>query len=216
MMMQLHLVGLHLQCKMGYLLLAVLCVRMQECALIGATFPSARWRRRTCASSNGILIVMRTRSVRQHHQMGVSSYRKLSVCNGRLTPDLDSFLKAIKGTCGRRWRSRNIKKCNAEATRQINLENLLKCESISIRQDSSNSWLAIRFVGCDDELQIHRGLLGVIETADYVDQTAEHLFDAMITVYTKACKKNQNLPAPTTHDADAQACISIPLLFTSM
>ena len=82
---------------------------------------------------------------------------------------------------------------------------LEKCESISIRQDSGDGWLAVGFAGSDRNLNYYAGVLGAEETANYKDLTTENLLDATVQVFKRASTRNLQMPGPETLDEDMQA-----------
>ena len=129
---------------------------------------------------------------------------------GKVVPDKLEFLKVLQGKSSAKfWRRKKLRRCCAEAARRLNLSRLQQSQSISIRQDVGHSWLAVRFVACDGNLQVSSGLPGAIDISKYVDLTAASISEALLEVYKQASTRNLNIPNAKRPDLDAQAQLQV-------
>ena len=150
-----------------------------------------------------------------HHMMILSKSlghaKALAVVKGKVVPDKLAFLKLLQGNSSAKfWRRKKLRRCCAEAARRLNLSRLLQSQSISIRQDVGHSWLAVRFVACDGNLQVSSGLLGAVDISKYVDLTAASISEALLEIYKQASTKFLNFPdANRVSDLDAQARMQV-------
>lgn len=96
---------------------------------------------------------------------------------------------AIAGRCciGRR-KALRIKQCFERACRNETQEFLAsEGVTLAIHQDASQSWLCVRFTGCNDRLQRTSGLLSFVDLRRWKDGWAENMKDATLNAVIKAC-----------------------------
>ena len=162
------------------------------CLVCAAAGADSDWGR-VCNSDAGMAHIWRLKrhAASQSHQVSMASANMASwngiVCvHGRQVPEADIFCQILRGESGgaKRWKLRKLKQCCAEAVRRLNLQKLKTCDSISIRQDVGNGWLAIRFVGASRSLATHQGLLGAIDMSEFSTR--------LLTIYTRECIASLN------------------------
>ena len=74
-----------------------------------------------------------------------------------------------------------------------------EAESISLVQDASHGWLAMRFGSCDAKLHALQGMLGVGRLADLKQCHALKLRECTVSILQEFCSPKATMPFSSKH-----------------
>lgn len=127
-----------------------------------------------------------------------------SIVKGKKVPCAKTFRRVLnqtssgnhgpeEGVYGRQ-KLRQLKACLSEAARKLTLVAMSEARSMSLTQDASHGWLALRFSLCNDDLEHRCGAVGVFRIASLRQCHALKIREATDSIIRNFCEPTAPMP----------------------